>query len=127
MADKFHPERDFECKGHLRPTKKGKSFCYRIVKGEYSGQFRVQFHSKRTGKLIGYLDPQEQFTADKEKAQTQFYGYKVNAEFQMQRLFRDAQERGRGPSVKQAKDLLKKIDQEAKKKPKEEKPKEEKS
>jgi hypothetical protein len=118
MGDKMHPEKAYECKGRVRATRKGKPFCYRIVKAERPGDFEVQFHSLRTGKLIGYLAPQEEFTSEKAKAQNQFHGFKVNAEFQMQRLFQDAESRDRKrPWTKKAKELIKKIGKEAEKKP----------
>lgn len=116
MADKLHPERAYECKGRIRPTRKGKSFCWRIKKAEFPGDFEVQFHSLRTGKLIGYLAPEESFTTDRKKAKLQFYGYKINAEFQLQSIFRNAQEPGRAAWTKRAKDLVKKVKKEAEKK-----------
>jgi len=116
MGDKLHPEKAYECKGRIRPTRKGKSFCYRIKKAVPPGDFEVQFHSLRTGKLIGYLAPQTEFTADKEKALVQFHGFKVNVGFQMQRLFQDAEDRRRHPWTKRAKDLVKRISKEVEKK-----------
>ena len=116
MADKLHPERAYECKGRIRPTKRGKkSFCYRIKKTD-PGDFEVQFHSLRTGKLIGYLAPQNEFTTEREKALVQFSGFRINVEFQMQRIFQDAEDRRRQAWTKHAKDLLKKIAKEAEKK-----------
>lgn len=115
---------EVRCKGRIKPEGKKASFpfCYRerVLKEDAWGKKTgIELHSRVTGKLIGYMGPQDIFVTDPDKALTLD---KLNA-FQVPMIMRnfmmDAQSRSTNKNLsrhyREAKKTLQAIVKAAKK------------
>lgn len=112
-AGKWIDPKTLLCKGRIKPTKKGPSFCYKVKRGKdpkkllHAATFQVEFHSRRTGKPLGFLGFGCTFAETQDKAQTWDYLNESAAEFSIHQCLLDAQRGGKARWEKEAKATVK--------------------
>lgn len=111
------PGEALRCKGRIKPSKKGASFCWKIREEKLpSGkEHRVEFVSRRSGKPFGFLGINNDLVKTREEAKKWDYLNKFAAEYEAERFFVDAKSKRRYPWVKSAREGLKAIKKEAQK------------
>lgn len=104
------------CKGRLKPTKKGRSFCWKVRqegKGEHK-QHRIEFFSTRTAQPIGFKGPGCTFVKTPQEAEVYDYLNRQATGWGVQQCLIDTKSRGRTHWQKQARQMMREIEKAAK-------------